>query len=44
MEEYFKALGAGPEVEKEWRELYSVAVADFERFFTGWSGGGEDRP
>ena len=29
IDEYFSALGAPKEVELEWRQLYSVAVADF---------------
>jgi hypothetical protein len=27
LDEYFTALGANPEVEDEWRRLYSLAVA-----------------
>ena len=35
---YFKSLNE-PEVEKEWRELYPFAWADFYRFLKGWSPG-----
>lgn len=35
---YFKFLDL-PDVEKEWRELYPFAWADFYRFLKGWSPG-----
>ena len=38
LETYFKYL-ALPEVEKEWRELYPYAWADFYRFLKGWAPG-----
>lgn len=31
-----EALGGADAVEREWRELFPVAVADFQRFLAGW--------
>lgn len=44
LDTYFSYLQAelespNPELEKEWRELYHVAWADFHRFIKGWSPG-----
>ncbi len=36
LEYYFKQLN-NPEIELEWRSLYSYAWADFYRFLVGWS-------
>jgi len=38
LEYYFKKLNL-PEVEEEWRELYSFVWCDFYRFLLGWSPG-----
>ena len=39
IDHYFHVLQAPSDVEEEWRALYSVAVADFQRFLAGWGGG-----
>lgn len=40
LDTYFRHLGADPAVEAEWRQLYPVAVRDFQRFLAGWRPGG----
>lgn len=34
---YYQLTIDGKEVEKQWRELFSIAWADFHRFIKGWS-------